>query len=69
MDSPDCLPILVTISVFYFLVFFPLLVVGSVRSIKLTHDGYSFLAGSLPLSNLYMYLLCSDMANKLISGK
>ena len=66
-DSPDCLPILVTISVFYFLVFFPLLVVGSVRSIKLTHDGYSFLAGSLPLSNLYMYLLCSDMVNKLIS--
>ena len=26
-----------------------------------------FLSGSLPLSNLYMYLLCSDMVNKLLS--
>ena len=26
-----------------------------------------FISGSLPLSNLYMYLLCSDMVNKLLS--
>ena len=46
MDSPDCLALLlflsIGLSVFYFLVFLYLhfLVVGSVRSIKLTRVGF-----------------------------
>ena len=41
MDSPDSLLILLSISVFYFLVFvFTFLVVGSVWQIKLTHVGF-----------------------------
>ena len=41
-DSPDCLPILLSISVFYILVFlFPtFLIVGSVRQIKLTRVSF-----------------------------
>ena len=42
MDSPDCLPTRLSISVFYFVVFFVLhfSVVGSVQQIKLTHVGF-----------------------------
>jgi len=41
MDSPDCLLTLLSISVFYFLVFlFHFLVVGFVRQIKLTRVGF-----------------------------
>jgi len=43
MDSPDCLLTLLSISVFYVLVFFlffRFLVVGSVRQIKLTHVSF-----------------------------
>ena len=41
-DSPDCLPILLSIPVFYFVVFlfFHFLVLGSVRYIKLTHASF-----------------------------
>ena len=43
MDSPDCLLLLISISVFYFLIFFlflHFLVVGAVRWTKLTHVGF-----------------------------
>ena len=42
MDSPHCLLVLLSISVFYFFILFcfPLLVVVSLRLIKLTHVGF-----------------------------
>ena len=35
--------------------------------ILFNYHRWLFLFGSLPLSNLYMYLLCSDMVKKLLS--
>ena len=60
MDSPDCLLLLLSISVFTFLVFFSVLhflVVGFVRQIKLTHVG--FRAHVLHLVSYRISALCA----------
>jgi len=40
MDFPDCLLLLLSISVFLLFSFYTFLVVGSMRQIKLTHVGF-----------------------------